>query len=84
MLIAWYQIDWAVQDLADFARRVLLDPAAGPATRARALELVESIFEPGGEVAMAIGRRRRVPSRLTGRARPGGPSARRANDSQLS
>jgi spectinomycin phosphotransferase len=54
LLIAWYRIDWAVQDLADFARRVILDPAFGTATRANALALFESNFEPGGEVETAI------------------------------
>jgi len=54
LLIAWYRIDWAVQDLADFARRAILDPELGTATRARALELVESNVEPGGEVETAI------------------------------
>ena len=53
-LIAWYRIDWAVQDLADFARRVLLDPAAGPATRARAAELFLGQFAAGGQVAGAL------------------------------
>jgi spectinomycin phosphotransferase len=54
LLIAWYRIDWAVQDLADFARRALLDPTAGTATRTRALALFESNFGPGGEVETAI------------------------------
>ena len=54
VLIAWYRIDWAVQDLADFARRVLLDAEAGDATRRYALELFASNFEPGGEVETAI------------------------------
>jgi spectinomycin phosphotransferase len=54
LLIAWYRIDWAVQDLADFARRVILDPTLGTATRANALALFESNFEPGGEVETAI------------------------------
>jgi hypothetical protein len=54
LLIAWYRIDWAVEDLADFARRTLLDPHLGIATRARALELVESNFGPGDEVDTAL------------------------------
>ena len=54
LLIAWYRMDWAVQDLADFARRVLLDPELGTATRVRALALFESIFEPGGEAEGAL------------------------------
>jgi spectinomycin phosphotransferase len=54
LLIAWYRVDWAVQDLADFGRRVLLDAEAGDATRAYALELFEAVFEPGGEAATAI------------------------------
>ena len=42
LLIAWYRIDWAVQDLADFARRVLLDADVGrrnPPLRARAVRV---------------------------------------------
>jgi spectinomycin phosphotransferase len=54
LLIAWYRIDWAVQDIADFARRVILDPALGTATRANALALFKSSFEPGDEVETAI------------------------------
>ena len=54
LLIAWYRIDWAVQDFADFARRVLLDAEASDATRAYALELFASVFEPGGEADTAI------------------------------
>lgn len=54
LLIAWYRIDWAVQDLADFARRVLLDPDVGDATRAKALELFAYVLKPGGEVDTAI------------------------------
>lgn len=40
LLIAWY--------------RALLDPAVGTATRANALALFESNFEPGGEIETAI------------------------------
>ncbi len=54
LLIAWYRIDWAVQDIADFARRALLDPDLGTATRANALALLESTFAPGDEVEMAL------------------------------
>ncbi len=54
LLIAWYRIDWAVQDLADFARRVILDPGLGIATRAAALALFESNFDPRGQVESAV------------------------------
>ena len=54
ILIAYYRIDWAVQDISDFARRVVLDPDLGLRTRARALELFEGQFEPGGEVEWAL------------------------------
>jgi spectinomycin phosphotransferase len=63
LLIAWYRIDWAVQDLADFARRALLDPAVGTATRANALALFESNFEPGSEVDTAIAADERLTAR---------------------
>jgi spectinomycin phosphotransferase len=63
LLIAWYRLDWAVQDFADFARRVILDPELGIATRAAALALFESTFEPGGEVETAVIADERVPAR---------------------
>jgi spectinomycin phosphotransferase len=62
LLIAWYRIEWAIQDLADFARRVILDPSLGPATRAVALALFESNFDPGGQVESAVMADQRVPA----------------------
>ena len=62
LLIAWYRFDWAVQDLADFARRVILDPELATATRAAALALFESVFEPRGEVDTALIADERVPA----------------------
>ncbi len=52
-LIAFYRMDWAIQDFADFARRVLLDPGLGEATRTRARGLFLSVFETDGEVDTA-------------------------------
>jgi spectinomycin phosphotransferase len=63
LLIAWYRLDWAVQDFADFARRVILDPELGAATRVAALALFESTFDPGGEVETAIIADGQVPAR---------------------
>lgn len=63
LLIAWYRIDWAVQDLADFARRAVLDPALGTATRANALALFESNFAPGDEVETALAADDRLPAK---------------------
>jgi spectinomycin phosphotransferase len=54
LLIAWYRIDWALHDVADFARRAVLDTSAGPATRARAVELFERQFGSGGQVEAAL------------------------------
>jgi spectinomycin phosphotransferase len=62
LLIAWYRMDWAVQDLADIARRALLDPELGTPTRARAVALFESVFEPGGEVDTALAADALVPA----------------------
>ena len=53
-LIAFYRIDWAIQDFADFARRVLLDPDLGEATRRRARDLLVGVFATGGEVDTAL------------------------------
>jgi len=63
LLIAWYRIDWAVQDLADFARRVILDSELGTATRAAALALFEETFDRGGEVETAVIADERVPTK---------------------
>jgi spectinomycin phosphotransferase len=54
LLIAWYRVDWAVQDLAGFAHEVLLDPARDPADRRRAAAFFEGHFGPDGEVPWAL------------------------------
>ena len=64
LLIAWYRIDWAVQDLSDFARRVILDPDLGTATREAAVALFESIFEPDGQFETAILAHRRAAAEI--------------------
>ena len=54
VLIAYYRIEWAVHDIADFAEQVLLDPLAGSASRARALDLFVTQFDAGGQVDVAV------------------------------
>ena len=54
LLIAYYRIDWAVQDLAGFADQVLFDPHLDPSARARAAALFIGQFDAGGEVDTAI------------------------------
>jgi spectinomycin phosphotransferase len=50
--LAYYHVDWAVQDIAGYAEQALLDDI-GPESRAYALERFLSIFEPGGEAEVA-------------------------------
>jgi len=52
-LLAWYRLDWAVQDVAGFAAEVLFEPERVPATRPRARRLFEAQFEPGDQAAIA-------------------------------
>jgi hypothetical protein len=54
LLIAYYRFDWAVQEVADYGRRVLLSPDAGDATRAEAAQMFRSLFEPGDVVDAAF------------------------------
>ncbi|HEV2006188.1 MAG TPA: aminoglycoside phosphotransferase family protein [Candidatus Limnocylindrales bacterium] len=50
--LAYYHVDWAVQDIAGYAEQALLDDI-GPESQAYALERFLSIFEPGGEAEVA-------------------------------
>jgi spectinomycin phosphotransferase len=50
--LAYYHVDWAVQDIAGYAEQALLDDI-GPESRAYARERFVSIFEPGGETEVA-------------------------------
>lgn len=52
--LAYYHVDWAVQDIAGYAEQALLDEI-GPESRTYALERFLSIFEPGGETEVAHG-----------------------------
>ncbi len=52
--LAYYRADWAAQDIADFARRVLAMPAAGRETKREAIEFFKSLFEPGCIVDLAL------------------------------
>jgi hypothetical protein len=52
--LAYYHADWAIQDLVGYAERVLVTDF-GPASRAEALRVFMSIFDPGGEVEVALG-----------------------------
>ncbi len=54
LLIAYYRIDWAVQDLAGFADQVLFGPVTDPEARARAAALFDGQFAAGNEVDTAI------------------------------
>jgi spectinomycin phosphotransferase len=52
VVMAYYRFDWVVQELASFGDRVLT-PGVGEATRAEAVDLLVSLFEPGNVVEAA-------------------------------
>ena len=51
--LAYYHADWAIQDLVAYAERVLVNDF-GPESRAEALRIFISMFDPGGEVDVAL------------------------------
>lgn len=53
-LLAWYRIDWAVQDVTSWASEVLFEPDRVPPSRPRARRIFEGLFAPGGEVDGAL------------------------------
>ena len=53
-LLAWYRIDWALQDVAGFAEEVALEPDRRAETRPRAARIFEALFGPGDEVHGAL------------------------------
>lgn len=55
LALAYYRADWAVQDLASYAERVLLAPALGEATRREALTIFKGLFAAGEIVEKALG-----------------------------
>jgi spectinomycin phosphotransferase len=52
VVMAYYRFDWVVQELASYGDRVLT-PGVGEATRAEAVDLLVSLFEPGNVVEAA-------------------------------
>jgi hypothetical protein len=52
--LAYYHADWAILELVGYAERVLVTDF-GPASREEALRIFTSIFDPGGEVDVALG-----------------------------
>ena len=53
-LLAWYRIDWAVQDVAGYAVEVLFEPDREPPNRPRARRIFEGLFGAGDEVDGAL------------------------------
>jgi spectinomycin phosphotransferase len=51
--LAYYHADWAIQDLVGYAARVLVTDF-GRDSRAEAMRIFTSIFDPGGEVDVAL------------------------------
>jgi spectinomycin phosphotransferase len=60
LLIAYYRVDWAVQDLAGYAHQVLLEPDRAPADRVIAAERFLGQFGPEGEVPWALAAERTI------------------------
>jgi spectinomycin phosphotransferase len=52
-LIAYYRYEWVLQDIADFAHRVLSDDS-GADTKAEALTLFKGLFAPASTVERAL------------------------------
>lgn len=52
VVMAYYRFDWVVQELASYGDRVLASDV-GDATRAEAVDLLVSLFEPGNVVEAA-------------------------------
>jgi spectinomycin phosphotransferase len=50
IVLAYFRIEWAVQDIAEFSASVFLDPDAGDETKAEAVDMVVNLFAPGGEI----------------------------------
>jgi spectinomycin phosphotransferase len=50
--LAYYHLDWAVQDVSGYASQVMLDDI-GPASRAYAFRIFVGLFSPGDEVEVA-------------------------------
>ena len=46
-VMAYYRVEWAVQDLAGFGTQVVLDPGAGDVTRADGVAAIASILAAG-------------------------------------
>jgi len=53
LALAYYRYDWAVQDIASFAERVLLCPELGAEGKRSALRYFLAQFDPGGMVEIA-------------------------------
>ncbi|HEY7132450.1 MAG TPA: aminoglycoside phosphotransferase family protein [Candidatus Limnocylindrales bacterium] len=54
LLLAWYRVDWAVQDLTTWASEALRGGPADGVARARARSFFEGLFRPGDEVDTAL------------------------------
>ena len=50
--MAYYRIEWAVQDLAEFSASVFLDPDAGEDTKRESVEMILKMFAEGNEIDM--------------------------------
>jgi spectinomycin phosphotransferase len=61
--LAWYRIDWAVQDVTGYAEEVLFEPDREPPSRPRARRIFEGLFGPADEVAGAVAIARELASR---------------------
>ena len=50
VVMAYYRIEWAVQDLAEFSASVFLHPDAGEDTKRDSVEMILKMFAPGNEI----------------------------------
>lgn len=50
VVLAYYRVEWAEQDLAGFAATIVLDPDAGDTAMAESLDIITKMLAPGGEI----------------------------------
>lgn len=54
LAMAYYRLDWLVQDIGEFGKSVFYMPDAGAETKQDALDIMSALFVPGGQVEQAL------------------------------
>jgi spectinomycin phosphotransferase len=53
LLLTYYRYEWAIQDIADYTRRVFWDDEIGADTKAEAIAIFKGLFTPGSTIERA-------------------------------